>query len=122
MGTFAFVLGVTALTVAVLGTLGYFAMVLHEDHIARALRDTGITPNAAPEPSTPPLGVPGRALTDLQQCYRKGHLYTEWARTKTHWVCVRCGDQVKLIHDDLPFDQEAAELVAEAEQWLRRAS
>jgi hypothetical protein len=116
MGTLAFVLGVTALTVAVLGFLGYFIQVLWQDHVARAMREADI-PDAAPEPSTPPLTVPGRALTAVEECMVIG--------CPNPWTVATHGWTVCDTHDHrAPYDRTIdPELVSdEAEAWLRSAS
>lgn len=78
--------------------------------------------NTVPAGDTPP-SAPARALTDLQMCYQRGHVYAPWAKTATHWVCCRCGNQVKrLVEDDLPYDQEAVAVFDAARAITRQAA
>jgi hypothetical protein len=85
------------------------------------------TPNAAPAPdaSTPP--VPERATTPCSDAHPHEVRLSEMG---TWWVCTNDGcaeiwpaDELHHVDDDdLPYDQEADELVDEAEDYLRRVS
>jgi len=112
--------GLLIVAIALVGTLAYFVDILTRDRVAQALRETRVqTPTPAPDT---PARVPALDIQALSECYRKGHVYADWARTSTHWVCVNCGDAVKRLGDDEPFDQDAADLVTETEQHLRGVS
>ena len=117
MGTVGLVLGVSVLVLIVLGTFGYFLDAFRQDRIAKAMAECGIQ---APAPAPAPPLVSERDLTELRECYRKGHVYTEWARTDTGWICVRCEQFTPHYYEDLPFDQDAAQLVAEVDAFLTR--
>ena len=118
MGTFAFLLGVTSLSVAVLGFLGYFIQVLWQDHVARALRDTGVTQDAAPAPHPQvPERAPDVAASVVEECMVIGCV--------APWTVVTHGWKVCARHDHrAPYDRTLdPDLVSEeAEQWLRRTA
>ena len=92
MNILALILGYGALALGLVLFVAYLVDAFRQDRIARAMAETGLQ-DAAPAPNTP--AVQGSALADLRACYQRGHVYTEWARTDTHWLCVRCGDQVQ---------------------------
>ncbi len=79
--------------------------------------------DAAAEPGTPPR-TPRRAHPTPGEhllCTVNGHTTTDWATHYGRPICTRC-DQLLPQPNDLPYDQEADQLVAETEAFLRGAS
>jgi len=91
---------------------------------AAAGRSRPRPPIAATAPGSP-APVPSRAVTPEQrQCMQRGHVIPGWAHTDDVWVCVRgCGYTAHYSpREELPFDQDAAQLVVETQAYLKGLS
>jgi hypothetical protein len=72
-------------------------------------------PKYAPPAQDTPEPVPAGATTltrEQQQCFQRGHVYTDWAKTDTHWICARCEHQVPRVTASSTFDEHAAQALA----------
>ncbi len=66
-------------------------------------------PSAQETPAPAPTGA--RPLTrEQQQCFQRGHVVPDWARTPTHLICVRCEESWPRDVDD--FDQHSDQAMA----------
>ena len=91
---------------------------------AAAGRSRPRPPYAAMAPGSP-ARVPSRAVTaEKRQCMQRGHVIPGWAHTDDVWFCVRgCGYTAHYSpREELPFDQDAVQLVVETEAFLRRTA
>ncbi len=116
-----------SVTLLLLGV--YLACLITRGLIRAAGRPRPTPPqNAAPAPvsGAQEQARAARLEAAREWCSRHGHAIPDWAHTDTLWFCTSCDYMaVRTVEADnaLPYDQEAATLVAEAEAFLQgRAS